>query len=165
MSEHGPFARRRYPLPSCALRPLSARDVPVLAPALAAMDPWLFFGYAAPRFSGYLRRRDPALHRYAIVVKRDLAGVAAVRDPWLHGAYLELLGLLPPFQGRGLGAEVMRWFEDQSFSVAPNAWVLVSSFNTRGRNFYRRMGFLELAALPDFLKPGHDEILLWKRKP
>jgi len=162
MSDLSPFARRRYPLALCALRPLRTGDAPALAQALAAMDPWLTFGYPADRFVRYLCRRDPALQRYAIMNKRKLAGVAAVRYPWLHGAYLELLGILPAFQGRGLGAEVMQWFEDRSFSAAPHAWVLVSSFNARGRKFYARRGFRELAVLPDFLKPGHDEILLHK---
>ncbi len=129
------------------------------------MDPWLTFGYSAERFESYLRRRDPALRRYAITVDKELAGVAAVRYPWLHGAYLELLGMLRPFQGRGLGPEVVQWFEAHSFRAAPNAWILVSAFNTRARKFYARLGFIEAATLPDFLQPGHDEILLRKQKP
>ena len=164
MSELGPYAEPRYALGGCALRPLEAPEAPGLAQALAAMDPWLTFGYSAQRFSSYLSRQDPALRRYAILVGTDLAGVVAVRYPWLHGAYLELLGILRPFQGRGLGAEVVQWFESRSFQVAPNAWILVSSFNTRARKFYGRLGYVELATLPDFLRPGHDEILLRKQK-
>jgi diamine N-acetyltransferase len=165
MSELGPFAEPRYALGECALRPLDAREAPLLASALASMDPWLTFGYSAERFSSYLTRPDPALRQYVIAVGPELAGVVAVRYPWLHGAYLELLGVLRPFQGRGLGAEVVQWFESQSFQVAPNAWILVSAFNTRARKFYTRLGFVELATLPDFLKPGQDEILLRKQKP
>ena len=160
-----PFPRESIALGAAWLRPLEAAQAEPLGQALAGMDPWREAGYSAEALARYLLRPDPALNRYAARVGEEMAGVVCARYPWLHGAYLELIGLLPAFQRRGLGAAIVRWFENRSFLAGNNAWIAVSAFNTPARRFYLRQGFVEVAALPGLVKPGYNEILLRKQKP
>ena len=42
-----------------------------------------------------------------------IAGVVAIRSPWLRGPYLELLCVLPDFQRQRIGADVLQWMEQE----------------------------------------------------
>ncbi|HEU4475158.1 MAG TPA: GNAT family N-acetyltransferase [Methyloceanibacter sp.] len=84
-------------------------------------------------------------------------------DPWLKGPYLELLAILPQFQGQGIGGKLLDWFEREGSRLgARNLWVCASSFNARTIGFYERHGFKEAATLPGLVAEGYDEILLRK---
>jgi N-acetylglutamate synthase-like GNAT family acetyltransferase len=90
-------------------------------------------------------------------------GAASVRHPWLKGPYLELLAVLPPFQGRGAGSEILAWCEQVELTHAVrNLWVCASSFNARAIDFHERHGFRVAATLPGLVAKGYDEILLRK---
>lgn len=140
-----------------SLRPMFAGDIEVLAPALAALDPWRTLGFSAAGLAGYLGRDDGALTR--MVAERDGAAVAVVvlRRPWLRGPYIELLAVLPTAQGGGLGRQLVEWAAAQG---GGNLWACVSAFNAAARAFYARSGFAEVAELPDLVVAGQQEILL-----
>jgi len=106
-------------------------------------------------------RVDPGLHRFAVIIGEELGGVICVRYPWLLGPYLELMAILPNHQRRGIGREIISWLETQI--AERNIWTVVSSFNHTARHFYQKSGFLEIAILPDLIKPGFAEILLRKQ--
>lgn len=141
-------------------RPLVADDITVLAPALAAMDPWRRLGFTAVGLAAYLGREDAALTR--MVLERDgrPAAVLALRRPWLRGPYIELLAVLPTAQGGGHGRRLVEWAAAQG---GGNLWACVSAFNDSARAFYARAGFDEVAVLPDLVAAGADEILLRRR--
>lgn len=140
--------------------PLRPEHVPALAAALAGLEPWRTLGYSAAGLGAYLARADAALTR--VVVERDGAAVAvlALRRPWLRGPSIELLAVLPAAQGLGLGRVLVEWAAAQG---GDNLWACVSAFNAPARAFYARQGFDEVAALPDLVAAGADEILLRKR--
>jgi diamine N-acetyltransferase len=76
---------------------------------------------------------------------------------------LELLAILPPFQGQGIGARILAWFEQEALRhEARNLSVCASFFNARGLHFYARHGFQPAATLPGLVADGYDEILLRK---
>lgn len=158
-----PFAPHPHDLGPCELAPLTPPTATPLAAGLAAIDPWKRLGYGQDALRGYLLRDDPALRRFAILAGGETAGALCVRSPWLRGPYLELLGLLPGFQGRGLGGAALAWFEAQARGAGANAWAAVSAANGGARRFYARRGFLEIAPLPGLVAAGEDEILLRKR--
>lgn len=174
-----PYGAAAYDLEIAQLRPVTAGDAAVLGAALAAIDPWRRMDFPAKALSGYLTRDDPAVRRFAIWAggtggtegkdtEPALSGVVSVRGPWLRGPYLEVLGLLPHAQGRGIGAAVIGWFEDEARAgkralAATNLWVLCSDFNMGGRAFYKRHGFEEVTPLDGLGGPGFTEILLRKR--
>ena len=156
-----PFAPVEHALGAALLKPLDAATAETLAERLAAMDPWHRLGYETGRLQRYLSGDSPALARFRIDCDGELAGVVAVRSPWLHGPYLELLAVLPEHQGRGLGSTVLRWMETEA-GASRNLWVAVSSFNGPARSFYARHGFSEIGTVPGLVRDGFDEILLRK---
>jgi ribosomal protein S18 acetylase RimI-like enzyme len=149
--------------PDLILAPMTAELAGFFGPELAAIEPWSQINYPAHRLTAFLAAADPALTQKAVFVGDRPAGVIAVRSPWLHGPYLQLLALLPPFQSRGLGAHLLRWFEEQAKPQHRWLWLCHSRFNTRAGAFYARHGFEVTATLPDLLADGEDEILMRKR--
>jgi ribosomal protein S18 acetylase RimI-like enzyme len=156
------FAEKECRLNSCVLVPLTGDDAPLAARALADIDPWRRAGYRSDKLLGYLLNDDPALSRYQVLVDKKHAGVICIRYPWLHGPYLELIGLFDGYQGRGLGRELMLWFEAQARGRARSLWLAVSTFNTSALRFYKRLGFAEVAALEKLTRDDGDEILMRK---
>jgi GNAT superfamily N-acetyltransferase len=144
-----------------SLLPLGSQSVREVSNELCSMDPWLSMGYRPEALEFYLLRADPALSRYSIMVSEKLAGVLAVRFPWLFGPFIELLAVFDGFRGKGIGARVVHWVCRND--GASNAWVTVSAFNLGAQRFYGRMGFEITAALDDLIKPGWSEILLRKK--
>jgi GNAT superfamily N-acetyltransferase len=158
-----PYAAAAYDLGRVTLRAITGVDADALGPALAAIDPWRRANFPAAALTGYLTRPDPAASRFAIDAEGALAGVVAVREPWLRGPYLELLGLLPPAQGQGIGAAVLDWFEAEAPAGASSLWVLCSDFNTGALAFYERHGFQRVTLLDGLVGAGLTEILMRKR--
>ncbi len=158
MSPSSPFAPAAHTLGAAQLRPLAGPDIGPLSRACAAIDPFCRLGYSAEGLDRYLRRADAHLHRHAIVAAGEVAGVLAVRFPWLRGPFIEMLALLPAAQGNGLGRAVVTWVTDRAEEA--NVWSTVSDFNSGGRRFYARLGFAEVAPLAGLLAAGGDEILL-----
>jgi diamine N-acetyltransferase len=157
------YGAAAYDLGPVTLRAVTAADAALLGPGLAAIDPWRRANYPHAALTGYLTRLDPAANRFAIDADGALAGVISVREPWLRGPYLELLGLLPPAQGRGIGAAVMGWFEEQAPGSASSLWVLCSDFNAGALAFYERHGFRRVTALEGLVGEGFTEILLRRK--
>jgi GNAT superfamily N-acetyltransferase len=158
-----PYALSAYDLGRVMLRPVTEADALALGAGLAAIEPWRRLNYADKALSDSLTRPDPAICRLAIYEGGNLSGVVAVREPWLRGPYLELLGLLPPAQGRGIGSLILKWFEAEASARARNLWVLCSDFNTGALAFYERHGFVRMTAIESLVGEGFSEILLRKK--
>lgn len=143
-----------------ALEPSRATE---LAAAIVAMKPWSEMNYPADVMAGFLVSADGGVSRYLIEADGHAAGVVSVRYPWLRGPYLELLALLPDFQRRGIGADILAWFEEEArLRKARNLWVCASAFNADALRFYKRHGFRRAASLPDLVADGYNEFLLRK---
>ena len=158
---HTPF-EDEYLFSGSRLVRLRAEDAEVIAGRLATMDPWLALSYSTIPLKNYLSGGDPSLHRYKVMVDNVIAGVVAVRYPWLRGAYLELIGLFPEQQGRGLGTAILQWLEQETRPCAANCWVLVSSFNDLAKRFYFRQGFREVGSIEALVSLQSTELLLRK---
>jgi diamine N-acetyltransferase len=145
------------------LVPLDFEAIGPLANAIAAMPPWSVMRYSADALARFLAAPDGGVARFLVAVDGEYAGAVSVRFPWLKGPYLELLALLPSFQGRGIGSALLVWFEMEGLRQgARNLWVCASSFNTQAIRFYERHGFRPAATLSGLVADGYDEILLRK---
>ena len=143
---------------------LDARNAASLGAAFAAISPWADYPYPASALAAYFKKSEAGAPRYQIVFGGQIAGVAGLRDDWLRGPYLQFLGILPGFQGRGLGACVLAWFERTARDGGQrNLWVAASDFNTAAIRFYQRHGFAACASLDGLVADGRTEILLRKK--
>jgi ribosomal protein S18 acetylase RimI-like enzyme len=159
----GPFSAAPIDLAGTRLVALSPRSAARLAEAIVAMPPWSVMRYPAPAMARFLAASDGGASRYLIEVGGEEAGALSIRFPWLKGPYLELLALLPKFQGQGLGTSLLAWFEQEAVQrEARNLWVCASSFNARALRFYERHGFQRAATLSGLVAEGYDEVLLRK---
>ena len=142
------------------LAPLRDADIPALAAAMAAIDPWRSLGYRAGALERYWQRPDGGAARLGVLLNGHCAGALCVRPRWLRGPFLELLCLLPTAQGEGRGGRILNWLATTAAALGPNLWTSVDSGNGRALAFYRRHGFAEAARLPKLLAPDRDELLL-----
>lgn len=127
------------------------------------MPPWSVVDYPAAAMARFLAASGDGGSRYRVEVGGMEAGAVSLRFPWLKGPYLELLALLPRFQGQGLGASILAWLEQEAVRLgARNLWVCAASFNAGAVRFYERHGFRPAATLPGLVADGYDEILLRK---
>src|SRR5512135_676809 len=102
------FSKPQENLDGCQLTTsITQEQAQAIGTTLALSEPWATLKITATALANYLMRDDPALHRYAITVEGELAGVICIRSPWLRGPYIELLGLFPDARGKGVGKQVL----------------------------------------------------------
>ena len=159
------FELTGHDLGEFVLRPLSAEAAEELGPALAAIPPWSVIGWPAERMTLGLKRQLPSVKRFEVLAGGGVcAGIIVILDPFLHGPYLQLLAVLPEFQGRNLGLRLLQWMESEARRAeARQLWLCVSTFNTRAQAFYRRFGFEAVAVLDKLASDASDELLMRKR--
>jgi ribosomal protein S18 acetylase RimI-like enzyme len=168
---HPPFLSPHYVLGAgdaeeqdIQLRLTNRPEAEMLGPVLAQMDPWSRLGSNPKEMTGFLAVSHETKRSFAILANGECAGVIVVRFPWLAGPYLNLLAVLPIYQGLGIGRIAVAWLEAEAIAAgARNSFLCVSAFNAKALEFYRRAGYGETARLNDLIKDGEDEILMRKR--
>lgn len=148
---------------AASLEPPAAATAAAVAQAMCRIDPWCTLQTPPEQVCAYLLGEDAHCHRRIVRCDGELAGVVAVRSPWLYGPYLNLLAVLPAFQASGIGSALITWTEREAGAAASNLWVCASDFNARAIAFYERHGFARIGLLPDLIAPGFAEVLLRKR--
>ena len=144
------------------VRLMTANDRADVVELLVGTDPWKRLGYQAEDWDSYFTPLPQG--RDSFVVEQDgrVAGIAVIRQKFLLGDYLELLGVADWARGKGLGGQLLTHVEETVFARVKNLFACVSDFNDQGRKFYKKQGYQEIGPMPDFLIPGSAEILLRK---
>jgi len=144
------------------VRPMMVEDRAAVIELLADSDPWKRLGYQASDWDGYFTPLPQGRDSYVVLQNGKAAGIAVVRQKFLLGDYLELLGVADWAKGKGLGRLLLAHVEAAVFSRAKNLFACVSDFNDQARHFYKKHGYQEIGPMPNFLIPGSAEILLRK---
>jgi ribosomal protein S18 acetylase RimI-like enzyme len=153
-----------HELAGAGLRPLAPGNAARLGQELAAIPPWSIIGLPAKRLTRGLSAELPSMRRFELLCGGELGGVVSIQHPFLHGPYLQLLAILPPFQGRNLGLQILQWMEVEALTAeARQLWLCVSTFNARARQFYERFGFESVAVLDRLSSDASDELFMRKR--
>lgn len=125
------------------------------------LDPWSRLGIGADVLGDYFSALEENAPRYAIRIANEVAGIIGLRLNWLKGPYLQFLGLLPQYQGCGLGSAALLWMiEEARRHLDQNVWVCASAFNTKALKLYETHGFIHVARLEGLVSSHEDEILL-----
>lgn len=162
-TEPGPIGEAHDGRP-VALQAMTPQAAGTLGHALAAIDPWARVNYKGETLAAFFAKTEDAAPRYRIMCAGELAGAMVMRHPWLHGPYLNLIGLLPPFHGTGIGSVALSWMEREARAAGQrNLWLCVSSYNTEARRLYEHQGFRLAAELDDLAIDGFQELLMRKR--
>lgn len=105
------FELTQHDLGYVRLQPLTAESAQKLGEALAAIPPWSVIGWPPERMVRGLKREQASVKRFEVLAGEKLAGIITIQDPFLHGPYLQLLAVLPEFQGQNLGLRLLQWME------------------------------------------------------
>lgn len=144
------------------VRPMIEQDRTAIMALLAGSDPWKRLGYHTKDWDGYFTPLPKERESYVVEQGGRVAGIAVVRQKFLLGDYLELLGVADWARGKGLGERLLGHVETLVFARVKNLFTCVSDFNTQARAFYKKHGYQEIGPLPNFLIQDSAEILLRK---
>jgi ribosomal protein S18 acetylase RimI-like enzyme len=127
---------------------------------MAGMDPWVRLGRD---YATCLRLvTNPAKEVTVATSDEGVEGFIVLDMTGPFVGYIQILCVRPAAQRRGLGQLLIEWAEERIHRVSPNVFICVSSFNTRARALYERVGFEYVGTLKDLIVKGYDEILLRK---
>ena len=151
-----------YTMTTPTIRFMRAEDRPAAIEILAQADPWQRLGYTSDDWDRIFAPVPQNRDTYIIEADARVAGIAILRQKFLIGDYLELLGIAEWAKGRGLGSQLLSHIESLVFARTKNLFACVSEFNQPARQFYARKGYREIGPIPDLLIAGATEILLRK---
>lgn len=144
------------------IRVMRPEDRDAVVQLLGSSDPWKTLGYSHNDWGKIFCPIPQGRESFVAETDGGLAGIAVVREKFLLGDYLELLGVAMWARGKGVGGALVSHVESLVFGRTKNLFACVSDFNTGARDFYRKQGFEEIGPMPNFLIPGSAEILLRK---
>ena len=145
-----------------SIRPMRAEDRETVIRLLADSDPWKTLGYGEKDWSRIFSPLPQDRESFIAEAGGRVAGIAIVRQKFLLGDYLELLGVAEWARHQGTGRQLLAHIESLVFARTKNLFACVSDFNAGARDFYRKQGYQEIGPMPNFLIPGSAEILLRK---
>ena len=147
---------------NAVIRDMQPDDRDTIVQLLAESDPWKRLGYTKEDWNRIFCPTPQGRDSYVIELDGRVAGIAIVKQKFLLGDYLELLGIASWARGKGLGARLLGHVERLVFGRTKNLFACVSDFNSAAREFYMKLGYQEIGPMPNFLIPGSAEILLRK---
>ena len=147
---------------NATIRSMQPDDRDAVVQLLAESDPWKKLGYTKDDWHRIFCPTPQSRDSYVIELDGLVAGIAIVKQKFLLGDYLELLGVAGWARGKGMGRRLLEHVEQLVFGRTNNLFACVSDFNTDAREFYKKQGYQEIGPMPNFLIPGSAEILLRK---
>ncbi|MBH0191711.1 MAG: GNAT family N-acetyltransferase [Nitrospira sp.] len=144
------------------IRAMQAEDRAEIVQLLGESDPWRTLGYTIADWNRIFCPLPQGRDSYVAELDGRVAGVALVKQKFLLGDYLELLGVAEWARQKGIGSLLLKHVEQLVFERTKNLFACVSDFNQSARDFYKKQGYQEIGPMPNFLIPGSAEILLRK---
>jgi ribosomal protein S18 acetylase RimI-like enzyme len=150
------------------IRPMTLADVSAVAAIMAGNPLWQHYGVTVAAATQRLQR---GLAGSATIAVAEVAGRVAgfvwyvVEGAFQRSGYIMLFGVAPDLQGQGIGRALLAHAEHALFAASSSIVLLVSDFNHQAQRFYQRHGYIQVGALPDYVKPGVSELIYYKRMP
>jgi ribosomal protein S18 acetylase RimI-like enzyme len=146
------------------IAPAERADYEWCADLMASNQPWIT-----------LQRGLDACHAIVIRPGSDLfmardknatsLGFILLASHGLAGSpYIASIAVASEARGRGVGAQLLS-FAEEHYKDRGHLFLLVSSFNHRAQQFYRRHRFERVGELKDYIVTGHSEFIFHKRLP
>jgi len=131
------------------------------ATVMASSEPWLTLGRDLEQCRAALRR--PGTQLFVARDNAPPAGFILIAPYGLAGSpYVASIAVAEEARGKGIGSQLLA-FAEAHFAAQGHMFLLVSSFNSRAQELYRRHGYQCVGELKDYIVPGHSELLLHKR--
>jgi ribosomal protein S18 acetylase RimI-like enzyme len=149
------------------IRAMISQDLPACAQIMAENSLWQRYGVTA---ESAMKRLSSGLENDAtILVAQDQNVVGFLwyvqKGAFQRSGYVMLIGVAPEAQSLGVGAQLMDEAERIMFTTSRDVILLVSDFNLSAQRFYKRRGYYQIGAIPDYVLPGITELIFRKVKP
>ena len=154
------------------IRPMAAPDKPAVMALIRATDMFMPAEVAVAEELIDIYLGTPGQKDYDVVVVEDDAGGVAGYMTWgptpmAENVYdLYWMAVSPREQGRGRGKELVAWLEEKVRGLGGRMIIIETAGQPKyhpTRQFYLRLGYAEVARVPDFYKDGDDRIIYIKR--
>jgi GNAT superfamily N-acetyltransferase len=154
------------------IRPMSAPDKPAVMDLIRATDMFTPAEVVVAEELIDIYLDTPDQKDYDVVVAEDDRGGVAGYLTWgptplAENVYdLYWMAVSPKEQGKGRGKELVAWLEDKVRSLGGRLIIIETAGQPKyhpTRQFYLRLGYTEVARIPDFYKDGDDRIIYTKR--
>lgn len=140
----------------------ASADLAWCAALMAANEPWITLQRSYEDSIQLLE--DPLSEVYLFSKKEERLGFIMLKLKGAFTGYIQTIVITEAARGQGLGEAAIRYAEAVIFSVSPNAFICVSTFNHRARELYLRLGFEEVGILKDYVRKGYDEVFMRKTR-
>ncbi len=128
---------------------------------MAESEPWITIGRTFDQCLSLVT--DPTREVF-VAADHDVRGFIVLN---MHGAfvgYIQTVCVDERTRSGGVGTQLIAFAEERILRETPNVFLCVSSFNTRARALYERLGYSDVGELKDFLIEGASEILMRKTR-
>lgn len=126
---------------------------------MAASEPWTTVGRDYETCLALLRNRDREIY---VADDDEVRGFIVLNMQGAFVGYIQIICVEPNARSAGIGSRLIACAEERIFRDHPNVFLCVSSFNTRARALYERLGYEPVGELKDYLVRGSSEILMRK---
>jgi ribosomal protein S18 acetylase RimI-like enzyme len=117
----------------------------------------------------YLQQPDQRDY-FIVVVENEQGRVAGYMTygptPLTEGTWdLYWIAVSPADQGKGYGQQLVRWLEEEVRKRKGRLIIIETSSQPKyepTRKFYEKLGYAEVARIPDFYRPGDDRVIFGK---
>jgi len=127
---------------------------------MSMSEPWITLRRGYEETLG--ETTDPLQECYVAMSQDVIAGFTILNMRGAFVGYIQTVCVAPDWRGQGVGTQLIDFAEKRIFTEAPNVFLCVSSFNTRVRELYKRLGYEIIGELKDYIIPGESEVLMRK---
>jgi ribosomal protein S18 acetylase RimI-like enzyme len=132
------------------------------ATLLTVNEPWVTLGITPEKSRDILN--DPEYLVYIAHQQQTTCGVIIIDPRGMAGSpYIKSIAVSEAFRNRGVGAALLEFTEAAFRTKSRYLFLCVSSFNTKARTFYERLGYTFIGELKDYVIDGASEILMSKK--
>ena len=78
--------------------------------------------------------------------------------------YLHIIAVKEAFRGRGIGKELLDFFEEAVFTDSSKVFLVVADFNPEAKRLYEHLGYQQVGEIPGLYKAGVTEYLMMKER-
>jgi ribosomal-protein-alanine N-acetyltransferase len=128
---------------------------------MASTEPWITLRRDLPACHQALQRPGTELFVARDRDKEPAGFILLAPYGMAASPYIASIAVAAGARGQGVGSQLLR-FAEQHFAGRGHLFLLVSSFNHRAQQLYRRHGYEFIGELKDYVVAGHSELIFHK---